>query len=87
MMALWLAVYFLGASSALHSWFHSDQASPGHHCVLTVVSHGQVHVTSAELTVRPPEYVEFLPPVAPIRILLESDHWLCPERGPPSFLI
>lgn len=86
MLGLWLGLQVIGLASSLHTWLHPDQASPGHHCVVTLVSHGQVHQGTAEVPIAMPEPAVFGPPAGPIVVLLEEDHWLWPERGPPVFV-
>jgi hypothetical protein len=72
------------ASPSLHHWFHCDSQSPTHHCVITVLEHGQSDV----VTVAPAVPVPQMEPVAAAPLaepfFASQDPTLYPERGPPS---
>ena len=86
-LGLWITLQAFGASARLHSWLHADAASPGHQCAITIISHGQIDSAPSQALVTRPELSQLVAPVIVTLILVESDHRLQPERGPPSFLL
>src|ERR1017187_1431216 len=42
-VALFVALQLFANSGALHKAIHTDADSPGHHCVITLLTHGQVN--------------------------------------------
>ncbi len=85
MVALFLLLVTLASSPALHHAIHSDANSPGHHCVITALSHGQIDTPICATPLSPVSFhwdyaVPFLVSLPGTAVEL-----LPPGRGPPSF--
>jgi hypothetical protein len=83
-LALFLTLQVFAASSSLHQAIHADAAAPSHHCVITLLSHGQLNA--------PEVFTGCLVFVAALLFLLPSrvatlsasfDYRLSPSRAPP----
>jgi hypothetical protein len=83
-LALFLALQLFAASSSLHQAIHSDAGTPSHHCVITLLSQGQLNT--------PEVFAGSLLFVAALLFCLPSlhatlsssfDYRLSPSRGPP----
>lgn len=83
-LGLFLLVQVFAASNALHNSLHADAASPGHHCVITLVSQGQLSPTNAFagclVIVLAFLFSSLLIHSAPVATF---EHRLAPTRGPP----
>ncbi|MBC8094877.1 MAG: hypothetical protein H7Y43_03595 [Akkermansiaceae bacterium] len=83
-LALFLVLQVFSASDLLHQCLHTDSATPGHSCVITLLGQGQVEV--------PPAAVACVVVMLGFLFLLpwlSSAHFhsfqfrLAPSRGPP----
>jgi hypothetical protein len=83
-LALFLTLQLFAASSSLHQAIHSDASAPSHHCVITLLSQGQL--------ITPEVFTGGLVFVAALLFILPSlhatlsssfDYRLSPSRGPP----
>jgi hypothetical protein len=83
-LALFLTLQLFAASGSLHRAIHSDASAPSHHCVITLLSQGQLNTpevfTSGLVFVA--ALLFFLPP---LHATLSSsiDYRLSPSRAPP----
>ena len=78
-----LSLQLLGAASALHHRLHPNSASPDHQCVVTLVSHGQIHHATAEVALPPAHSVPAALGVRQFYVFLVVDYRLLPGRAPP----
>jgi hypothetical protein len=86
LLGLFLSVIGLASSVGLHKAFHPDASNPDHHCVVTLLSSGQVEITIGMAVV-------VSPAVAPITSVFldpsfqaEVSFNLPLSRGPPALL-
>jgi len=85
-IALFLALQVFASSGALHKSLHAEADAPGHHCVITLLSQGQVSapvvigiwVAFAFASI-------FLLPLLQSAVTSSSDLRLAPGRAPPRF--
>jgi hypothetical protein len=83
-LALFLALQLFASSGTLHRYIHGDADSPGHHCAITMLSHGQV-----DAPVVPAIFLAFsaslifLLPLFESAAFSSSDFRLSPSRAPP----
>lgn len=83
LVALGLSV-LMASSQSLHELFHKDAASPGHHCVATLLSRQQVlHMESAPLVFKA-VLGSYIGPAREVTVSLSSVKYLLfPSRAPP----
>jgi hypothetical protein len=83
-LALFLTLQLFAASSSLHQAIHSDAAAPSHHCVITLVSQGQLNTpevfTGSLLFVAA---LLFCLPSVHATLSSSIDYRLSPSRAPP----
>jgi hypothetical protein len=85
-LLLFVALQVFAASGNLHKAIHSDATSPGHHCVITLLAHGQVNAP-----VVPGIWVAFVAalifflPLLSSAVISSFDLRLSPGRAPPRF--
>ena len=90
-LAACLVVLFLvgtafAASPALHQALHSDAKSPDHQCIISVLAHGQIDISSNDAPVcRIPDSFGYTPTFQ-LSFCVGSVEFLPPGRGPPLFL-
>ena len=84
LVALFLFLYALAASPALHQAIHPDPGNPSHHCAISLLAQGQVDAPVCEAILCPATTTFFkaLPPLIPV-FGVEAD-LLPPGRAPPS---
>ena len=85
-LGLFLLVEVFAASGSLHEKLHTDSSAPGHHCVVTLLSQGQLDVSSAAIGC----VLVVLGFAFSLRWFYEAavsafDYRLTPGRGPPRF--
>lgn len=85
-LLLFVVLQVFAASGDLHRAIHPDANSPGHHCVITLLSHGQVHapVVSGIWVAFVAALIFFLPLIQSA-MFPSFDHRLSPSRAPPRF--
>jgi len=86
LLALFLTLQLFAGSGALHRAIHSDAGSPNHHCVITLLTQGQVDVpvvlgiwSAFAIT------LIFSLPLLQAVINSSPDLRLSPGRAPPHF--
>jgi len=84
MLGLLVTLQAAAASSELHHWLHPESTSPDHQCVITLVSHGQLHQSLTETGLIMPTASLVTPPCWPDPIFIAVDYRLLPGRAPPS---
>jgi len=84
LLGLFLLLKAFAVSETLHHSLHSDAATPNHHCVITLLAHGQVAAPGllAVLAVIVAGFVFFLPETKPLQAI-RRDFALAPTRGHP----
>ena len=83
-VALFVALQVFASSGALHKAFHAEADSPGHHCVVTLLTHGQVNTPILpSLWVTFAAALIFFLPLVQSAALSSSDLRLAPGRAPP----
>jgi hypothetical protein len=85
-LLLFVALQVFAGSSTLHKAIHSDANAPGHHCVITLLTHGQVNapVVSGVWAAFAAALIFFLPLIQSA-VLSSFDLRLSPSRAPPRF--
>jgi hypothetical protein len=83
---LFVALQAFAASGDLHKAIHSDANAPGHHCVITLLTHGQVNapVVSGIWIAFVAALIFFLP-LLQSAVLSSFDLRLSLGRAPPRF--
>ena len=86
LLGMFLFVLAMAQSWALHHLVHADAGQPGHKCVVTLLTDGQVDAASENLQVTTTLTVA-IASVQPEALLLAAvDYSLLPNRGPPALL-
>jgi hypothetical protein len=83
---LFVTLQVAAVSSAVHHWLHPESATPDHQCVITLVSHGQLHQSLTETGLIAPVASLVMPVCWPYPIFIAVDYRLLPGRAPPSSL-
>jgi hypothetical protein len=86
LLALFLSVFALTLSEALHRAFHADACQPQHQCAVTMLKTGQVETPvcpSVVISVSDPVIVAV---VTEIDFIPSVDFSLPPSCGPPALL-
>ena len=85
-LVLFLFVQALAGSSTFHHFLHPDADQASHQCAVSLLSHGQLEVTPAQIGVaRPVVFLgEFTSPAVSVRVAVA--YRLLPERAPPFLL-
>ena len=83
MILLFLSILALAASPALHEWLHADAKHVHHHCVITVLAHGQVDAPACDVSAPIPNPCFEL--VSPVTALFSCPilELFPPGRAPP----
>jgi hypothetical protein len=82
-----LLLFVLGCASAspsFHHWFHCDDQSPTHNCVITLLQHGQTDVVTVSVSVPSPTLEPAAAELPSNVFFVSHDPTLYPERGPPA---
>jgi hypothetical protein len=85
-LGLFIALQLVAASGPLHQSFHADSSAPDHHCVVTLLSHGQVTLAGGGLWLL--AFVAallFVVRCADSGSFSSFDLRLSPSRAPPRF--
>jgi len=82
-LALFLTLQCFATSGALHRVLHSDSAAPSHHCVITLLSQGQVTADFVPVLILFAGALIFCLPRLHAIPLCASDCRLSPSRAPP----
>jgi hypothetical protein len=86
LLGMFLIVLVMAHSWALHHSVCAEAASPGHKCAVTLLTGGQVHISSGTVTVTTTPVLT-LACVQPEPPFVTVAHYsLLPSRGPPAFL-
>jgi hypothetical protein len=72
------------AAPCLHEWLHADHQAPAHHCLVTVLEHGQTETTCSWMQVLAPARAVAYRSLAAESFFISHDLALHPERGPPA---
>jgi hypothetical protein len=81
---LFVCLQVFAASATLHQAIHSEAGTPGHHCVITLLTQGQVSPMTVALELAACVAVVLLclpPPLAPAPAFFL--YRLSPSRAPP----
>jgi len=83
---LFVALQVFASFGALHKAIHADADSPTHHCVITLLTHGQMNtpVVLGVSVAFAAALIFFLPPLQSA-VLSSFDLRLSPGRAPPCF--
>jgi hypothetical protein len=85
-LGLFLLVEVFAASGSLHEKLHTDASAPGHHCVVTLLSQGQLDVSSGAIgCILVVLGFAFSLPWFYEAAVSSFDYQLAPSRGPPRF--
>jgi hypothetical protein len=86
LFGLFILLQAQAASASLHKLFHPAAGSQNHHCVVTLLSDGQVeaHQPDSALAASSVLIVDDASPQ--ILLLIALDYRLLPGRAPPSVL-
>lgn len=85
-LVLFFALQIFAGSESLHRAIHHDADLPSHHCVITLLSHGQVAApTVPGIFVAFCAALIFLLPLFESAVLSFLDYRLSPSRAPPRF--
>ena len=85
LLGIFLFILAVANCEPLHHWFHPDEASPSHHCVVTLQARGQIDVAPAIVQVQPAFVVVVtLAPWSAAPLLQSPAYSLLPGRGPPA---
>ena len=83
-LGLFLTLQLFASSALLHKAVHADADSAGHHCVITLLSHGQVNAADvAPIVATFVAVTFFLLPLISSAVLSSFDYRFAPSRGPP----
>src|SRR3954470_337919 len=85
-LALFLSLQIVASSGALHQAVHSDASSPSHHCIITLLTQGQLNepfVMGVWLAFAA-TLIFFLPSLQ-AAVQSSLDLRLAPGRAPPPF--
>jgi hypothetical protein len=85
-LVLFVTLQVFAASGPLHKAIHADATAPNHHCVITLLTHGQVNAPAAlpGLVAFAAALIFCLPPFNPA-VFSSFDYRLSPSRAPPRF--
>ncbi len=88
LMAVFLVfISTLAASPSLHQLIHSDAGAPGHQCVVTLFSRGQVNAAStASIIIVAAAIFGGTVLLAETLVLPSANYRFSSSRAPPSFL-
>ena len=75
---------FASAAPCLHDWLHADHQAPAHHCLVTVLEHGQTETICSWMQVSAPATAVVYRSVPAESFFISHDLALHPERGPPA---
>ena len=75
---------FASVAPCLHDWLHADHQAPAHHCLITVLEHGQTETTCSWMQVSAPATAAVYRSVPVESFFISHDLALHPERGPPA---
>lgn len=86
LLALFLSVQLFAGSGSLHQVIHSNANSPDHHCVLTLLTQGQVNLPVVlGLWLAFAMTLIFSLPLLQATVQSSLDLRLAPGRAPPRF--
>ena len=83
LLFLFLSLQAMAALPGLHALVHPDASDPAHECAVTLLSHGQIDVSSAAETVFRNAQLVVFNAEPPRIIFISTDIRLLPGRGPP----
>jgi hypothetical protein len=76
----------LASSQSLHQRFHSDAATAGHHCVVTLFARAHIDAAPAPATVAPSPLFAGIVLLSDVLTHASADYYFSPSRAPPSLL-
>ena len=86
LLALFLSLQLFAGSGSLHRVLHSDAGSPDHHCVITLLTQGQVNVPVVlGIWLAFATALIFSLPLLQATVQSSLDLRLAPGRAPPRF--
>lgn len=85
LVGLVLLLDAMAACPSLHELIHHDADQPGHHCAVTMFSHGKVDSVSVEVVAPPPTASFECLPLTYNSVFSVSMATLPPGRAPPIF--
>ena len=83
-LLLYVCFQLFAGVPKLHNWIHSDSDSATHQCELTLLTQGQVNITSNEGLIK--SFVSLLLPAVPltgVALVSSARCQLPPGRAPP----
>ena len=86
LLGLFLSVVGLASSSGLHKTFHPNASNPDHHCVVTLLSSGQVELSAGMAAVVAPVVFQISSVFLDPSYETEVSFNLPLSRGPPALL-
>ena len=86
MLGLFLSVLGLASSTTLHGTFHPNASDPDHHCVVTLLTSGQVEVSAGMAAVIVPAVFLVSCVFREPSFQAEVSFNLPLSRGPPALL-
>ena len=85
-LALFLSLQLFAGSGSFHRVLHSDASSPDHHCVITLITQGQVNVPVVlGIWLAFATTLIFSLPLLQATVRASFDLRLAPSRAPPRF--
>ena len=75
---------FASVAPCLHDWLHADHQSPAHHCLVTILEHGQTETTCSWMQMPKPVGTIAYQAAPAESFFISHDLALHPERGPPA---
>ncbi len=86
LVALFLSVFAVAQSEALHRLVHSDAGQPSHQCAVTMLQSGQVDAPVCDVAIVPAAVVSVSVQLAENNFVPSVDYSLPPSCGPPALL-
>jgi hypothetical protein len=86
LLGLFVSVMGLVSFSGLHKTFHPNASNPEHHCVVTLLTSGQVEVSAGVPAIIAPDVVSISLVLLEPSFQTEVSFNLPLSRGPPALL-
>ena len=84
LLVLFLVLMGLAASPELHHALHADAHTPGHHCAISALLHGQIEPPVCQPPLCPASVGRGYPQRLPPSVVEGTEELLPPGRGPPK---
>ncbi len=86
LLGVFLSVFALTLSEALHRVLHTDACSPQHQCAVTMLQSGHVEMPDCDAAIVPAAVVSVSVPLVENNFVPSVDYSLPPSCGPPALL-